>query len=183
VRSIGEPVREPISDRNGNARFWLEATFAMAAALGFGTWGLFDRDEVNDLGAAGMLAIGLIGATLAARHLRKRVRGIPVFAGAITVTERLGRPRNGFSWREKLGLANQVRYPDDPDTPTGTCHVRLDDAPEPLCGDRAAEMVPAPGVSFSSVPDRLRCNACERQLVRLARLSTPDGRLGTDAAS
>lgn len=182
LRSFHEPVREPISERSGNARFWGELGVATASALGFGLWGLFDRDSRNDLVCAVMVAVGLTAAWLAMRHLRKPCRGIPFFDDQITIAERLGTKPGGFGWREKLGLSAQLRYPIDSDKPTGICHVAFTNRPQPLCGD-VAETLPVPGnPGFASIPARIRCVGCERQLVRLARLASPNHQLGADAS-
>ncbi len=181
LRVFNEPVREPISDRYGNAHFLFEAGFVLVVALCFGVWGLFDDRDENDLVCALMIAFGLTGAALGWRHLRKPVRGIPVFQGAVTVTERSGTAGGGFRWRERLGFKNDVRYPIDAKPPTATCHVVIADRPGLLCGAEA-DVVPLPSNGdFSSIPDRFRCLECERELVRLARLASPDGRLGVDA--
>ena len=171
IRFWDEPVREPISDRAGNARFWVRLGVVTASALGFGLWGLVDSDSDNDLGGAAMVAFGSTVAWLAIRHLRKPCRGVPSFDGQITIAERLGNKPGGFGWREKLGLSDTVRYPLDADMPTGTCHVTFTNRQEPLCG-AVTDTLPIPGnPGFATFPPQLRCVPCERELVRLARLA------------
>jgi len=83
----------------------------------------------------------------------------------IVSTERLGIPGDEASWSERKGyFQGSPSYPNQPETPTGTCH--LQEAPEvnALCGYQWEMLLPVPRVaSFSDVPDDLRCTRCQSQ--------------------
>ena len=84
--------------------------------------------------------------------------------GSIVSTERLGSPGSESGRLERIGLVQKhLTYPNEPETPTATCHVQPASESPALCGYQWEGLVAVPGIAqFDQIDPSIRCPKCER---------------------
>lgn len=97
-------------------------------------------------------------------------------ARLLVATERLGWPGRESGRLERWGLVQRkLQYPTQPNDPTATCHLMVDESTPALCGYEWEGLVAVPGAPGREEFDpELRCEVCEAAL-GVDRASTDAG--------